>query len=171
MIKSDPVLSERLKAGRFDKIPILTAKKLHMLIIKYIPDFREDCIGIFRSNLPKYFADEELEQFKNFLDHDIQENYYVVQSEGLIIGCGGIFLDQSNGEAGLSWGMVHADYHRRGIGKFFTQYRIDLLKKLILTQLLKLKPHSIQQIFIKREALKRLILCRIASAKESISIQ
>ncbi|WP_051349479.1 GNAT family N-acetyltransferase [Chryseobacterium gregarium] len=100
-----------------------------MLIIKYTPVFREDCIGIFKSNLPKYFADEELKQFENFLDHDIEENYYVVQSEGLIIGCGGIFLDQSNGEAGLSWGMVHADYHRRGIGKFFTQYRIDLLKK------------------------------------------
>lgn len=100
-----------------------------MLIIKYTPAFREDCIGIFKSNLPKYFADEELEQFENFLDNDTEENYDVVQSDGLIIGCGGIFFDKIKGEAGLSWGMVHADYHRRGIGKFFTQYRIDLLKR------------------------------------------
>ncbi|WP_034707822.1 GNAT family N-acetyltransferase [Chryseobacterium luteum] len=100
-----------------------------MLIIKYKPEFRESCIEIFKSNLPKYFAEEELAQFENFLDDEIEENYYVIKIEGLTVGCGGIFLDKSNDAAGLSWGMVHADYHHKGIGKFFTQYRIDMLKK------------------------------------------
>lgn len=100
-----------------------------MKIINYTKIFREDCIEIFRSNLPKFFAIEELQLFENFLEDDTEENYFVVKIDGQVVGCGGFFLDTRDNMAGLSWGMVHADYHGRGIGKAFTQYRIDLLKK------------------------------------------
>lgn len=100
-----------------------------MKIINYTKIFREDCIEIFRSNLPKFFAIEELQLFENFLDNDTEENYFVVKIDGQVVGCGGFFLDTRDNMAGLSWGMVHADYHGKGIGKAFTQYRIDLLKK------------------------------------------
>lgn len=100
-----------------------------MKIINYSKIFREDCIKIFKSNLPKYFALEELPFFESFLDQNTEENYFVVKMDGHVIGCGGFFLDTKNNMAGLSWGMVHADYHGKGIGKALTQYRIDLLKK------------------------------------------
>lgn len=101
-----------------------------MKIIKYEPSHREECIEIFKSNLPKFFATEELPLFEDFLDQDIDDNYYVVEENGHMIACGGIFLDKKSDEAGLSWGMVHANHHKRGIGKFLTEYRIDLLKKV-----------------------------------------
>lgn len=101
-----------------------------MLVIKYTPAFRERCIEIFKSNLPKFFAPEELQFFEAFLDGDIKDNYFVVKDDQQILGCGGIFLNEKTDEAGLSWGMVHAQYHLKGIGKLFTQYRIDLLKQL-----------------------------------------
>ncbi|MET4142037.1 GNAT family N-acetyltransferase [Pedobacter sp. UYP1] len=101
-----------------------------MLIIKYTPVFRAECIEIFKSNLPKFFAPDELQLFEAFLDHDTEDNYYVVQEDGHVYGCGGIFLDKKADEARLSWGMVHVRHHLKGIGKLFTQYRIDLLKKL-----------------------------------------
>ena len=100
-----------------------------MKIINYTKIFREDCITIFKSNLPKYFALEELPLFENFLDQNTEENYFIVKMDGHVIGCGGFFLDTKNNMAGLSWGMVHADYHGKGIGQALTQYRIDLLKK------------------------------------------
>ncbi|AZA84390.1 GNAT family N-acetyltransferase [Chryseobacterium lactis] len=100
-----------------------------MKIINYTRIFRKDCIEIFRSNLPKFFALEELPLFENFLDQYTEENYFVVKTDDKVIGCGGFFLDTKHNTAGLSWGMVHADYHAKGIGKAFTQYRIDLLKK------------------------------------------
>lgn len=100
-----------------------------MKIINYTQIFREDCIKIFKSNLPKFFAMEELPFFESFLDQDTEDNYFVVKIDGQIIGCGGIFLDSKSNVGGLSWGMVHADYHGKGIGKAFTQFRIDLLKK------------------------------------------
>jgi len=110
-----------------------------MLIIKYTPVFREECVGIFKSNLPKFFDLEELELFENFLDHDIEDNYYVVKDDRHILACGGIFLDKKTDVAGLSWGMVHADHHLKGIGKLFTQYRIDLLKKIYPSKTYKLE--------------------------------
>lgn len=100
-----------------------------MNILKYSPAYREKCIAIFDSNMPKFFAVEEKELFKAFLDHDIDNNYYVVEKDGEVVACGGVFLDNINDEGGLSWGMVRADQHKNGIGKALTDYRIGLLKK------------------------------------------
>lgn len=101
-----------------------------MKIINYTKIFREDCLNIFRSNLPKFFAMEELPLFESFLDEFTEEDYFVVKMDGQVIGCGGIFWDTKNNMTGLSWGMVHAGHHGKGIGKAFTQFRIDLLKKI-----------------------------------------
>lgn len=121
-----------------------------MLIIKYIPVFREKCIEIFKSNLPKFFAPDELQLFEAFLDHDIEDNYYIVKDNGHILACGGIFLDKKTDEAGLSWGMVHAEHHLKGIGKLFTQYRIDLLKKLYPTKAYKLDTSQHTAVFYEK---------------------
>lgn len=101
-----------------------------MKILKYTPLFKERCLEIFKSNMPKFFAAEELQSFIDFLDHDIEDNYYVVEKDGVIVACGGVFLEEDGIEAGLSWGMVDVDQHKAGIGKMLTAYRIDLLKEV-----------------------------------------
>lgn len=78
--------------------------------------------------MPKFFAEEALQFFIDFLDRDIEDNYYVVEKDGNIVACGGVFLEDNGLEAGLSWGMVHMDQHKSGIGRMLTEYRIDLLK-------------------------------------------
>lgn len=100
-----------------------------MKIIKYTPAFRARCITIFESNQPKFFAREELSLFADFLDHDIEDNYYMVEVDAEIVGCGGIFLDKLSNEVGLSWGMVHGDFHKRGYGKALTVFRLNLMKQ------------------------------------------
>lgn len=100
-----------------------------MNILLYTPAFREQCMQLFESNLPKFFAPEERTQFSDWLDHDAGKDYYVVEEQGRIVACGGVFLDDVTGEAGLSWGMVDAAHHGRGIGRQFTMHRIALLKK------------------------------------------
>ncbi|MDR6783713.1 putative GNAT family N-acyltransferase [Pedobacter africanus] len=101
-----------------------------MEILKYTPLFREKCIALFESNMPRFFAPEELPLFIDFLDNDIEDNYYVVEKNAEIVACGGIFLDRETDEAGLSWGMVHIAEHKNGIGKLLTVYRINLLKEI-----------------------------------------
>jgi hypothetical protein len=78
-----------------------------MKIINYTKIFREDCIKIFKSNMPKYFALEELPLFESFLDQYTEENYFVVKMDGHVIGCGGFFWIQR---------IIWLDYH----GEWFT---------------------------------------------------
>lgn len=66
--------------------------------------------------------------FTDWLEHHTQQDYYVVEQEGRLIACGGIFYNASKNEGGLSWGMVHSRHHRQGLGKAFTLYRLRLLK-------------------------------------------
>jgi len=101
-----------------------------MEILKYTPLFKEKCVALFESNMPRFFAPEELPLFIDFLDNDIEDNYYVVEKNAEIVACGGIFLDRETDEAGLSWGMVHVAEHKNGIGKLLTEYRINLLKEI-----------------------------------------
>ncbi|MEL6675732.1 MAG: GNAT family N-acetyltransferase [Bacteroidota bacterium] len=88
---------------------------------------RAACLRIFRSNQPTYFTPEELGLFTTWLDEKTDENYWVIQIEGQVIGCGGIFWDDRVPGAGLSWGMVHQDLHGQGWGKIFT---IERLKRI-----------------------------------------
>lgn len=98
-----------------------------MEILPYEPAFREQCLAIFTSNQPKFFAAEEKVLFEKWLDHSTATNYYVITYKGTVVACGGIFYDSKANEGGLSWGMVHAGFHRHGIGKHFTNYRLALL--------------------------------------------
>lgn len=96
-----------------------------MKIRNYQPKDKAHCIAIFKSNQPKYFADHELPLFDRWLDNVYAEEYFVVEQNSKIIACGGIFLDDRYNRSGLSWGMVHFDYHGEGVGRKFTQFRID----------------------------------------------
>jgi predicted GNAT family N-acyltransferase len=99
-----------------------------MNILPYKPLYRDQCLAIFNSNRPKYFDISELPTFINWLDHYADENYFVVEQDGEIIGCGGIFYESDKNTGGLSWGMVHAKEQGKGYGKLFTKHRIGLFR-------------------------------------------
>lgn len=99
-----------------------------MHFLPYKPEYKTRCIEIFESNQPKFFAEEEKPLFTDWLEHHTQQDYYVVEQEGRLIACGGIFYNASKNEGGLSWGMVHSHHHRQGLGKAFMLYRLRLLK-------------------------------------------
>jgi predicted GNAT family N-acyltransferase len=99
-----------------------------MEVLTYQPAFKEQCVAIFESNQPMYFAPEEKPLFIRWLDHHTASDYFVVKDNDTVVACGGIFFDSRTQEAGLSWGMVHARFHKQGIGRYFTQYRIGRIR-------------------------------------------
>lgn len=96
----------------------------------YAADYRNACIDVFKSNIPKYFADHELGEFEEWLDKGQTENYYVVLNDTEVIGCGGIYIDPERNKAGFAWGMIHSDYHKKGIGKEFSLFRIARIRAI-----------------------------------------
>jgi len=90
----------------------------------------DHCLAIFDSNTPTYFAPHERAEFVDFLQRvtapDFTDPYFVVtDAAGVVIGCGGYFLQQPQGTAGLSWGMVSRSAHGTGVGRFLLLARLQ----------------------------------------------
>ncbi len=94
-------------------------------ITRYRADLhRAACVDVFDSNVPDYFLPSERAQFEAFLD-DLPGPYFVGESGGRVVACGGIALSDEGGRADLCWGMVHRSVHRRGLGRRLTRYRVE----------------------------------------------
>lgn len=96
-----------------------------MSIRKYAQSDKDRCLEIFRKNIGHSFTEEEFPFFEHWLENHHEYPYYVVELEGVVVACGGIYFDIRYQKAGLAWGMVHPDFQKRGIGRLFTQYRIE----------------------------------------------
>lgn len=90
-------------------------------------DFQE-LIEVFESNIPQYFALEEKAEFITYLNQEIEE-YFVVRTNGRIIGAGGINYDSDHITARLSWDFMDGREQHKGAGTTLTQYRIKRLKQ------------------------------------------
>ena len=96
-----------------------------MLYRAYRPDDQAACLAILHSNLDRYFSPGDVEEFLHFLASP-PGFYGVLESpDGSIAGCGGVAVRDAIGV--LTWGMVHADGHGKGLGRLLL---IERLKKL-----------------------------------------
>ncbi|MTI17329.1 GNAT family N-acetyltransferase [Rhodobacteraceae bacterium RKSG542] len=86
-----------------------------------------DCIELFRSNMPKYFADHELSEFVAFLKA-VHDPYYTILEGGRPVACGGFF--RKGDSYGFMWGMVGYDYQGIGYGRALVQHRLDEIYRL-----------------------------------------
>ena len=84
----------------------------------------DSVIHIFRSNIPKYFGPDEEPGLRNFLSDERCGDYYVAEIEGKVVGAGGIALNDDN-TVSLCWGMLRSDHIGKGLGREFTEFRID----------------------------------------------
>ena len=100
-----------------------------MEVRPYSPNDRAACLGLFDSNRPHYFTDEERGQFEAFLAAP-SGSYYVLENDGDLLGCGGFVGESEVGLVKLIWGLVRHDLHRRGLGKFLLFYRLREIGKL-----------------------------------------
>lgn len=87
---------------------------------------RDDCLSIFRGNLPIYFAPQEEKDFAAFLGAP-NCPYFVTERGGEIVGCGGYWLDEENQKAGMVWGMVRSERQQSGIGTFMLLSRLQAI--------------------------------------------
>lgn len=100
-----------------------------MIVVRpYLPSDKPQLMALIRANTPTYFAIEEEQDFSNYLDNEL-DAYFVVESDGEIIGCGGVNYADNKTRGVISWGMIHPDLHGKGIGAILLQHRLDFLKQ------------------------------------------
>ena len=85
------------------------------------------CRSIFRSNSPEYFAADELADFEAFL-LDLPGPYLMLRYDEKIAGCGGYAFNQKDKSADLCWGMIHRDFHKKGLGEALLLERLNRIR-------------------------------------------
>lgn len=102
----------------------------------YTPADRAACLALFDSNVPEFFLPRERAEFEEWLhkpfDSGEDGEYFVLEDAGRVVACGGVWLSPHNDAcaAGLSWGMVARDAHRRGYGSTLLRFRLERLREL-----------------------------------------
>lgn len=111
-----------------------------LLIRPYTPTDKTPCLEAFKSNVPKFFTQSEIQDFSNFLDKfQNQEpklynynkiHYYVVVLDDKIVGCGGFGEKDDTNVITLCWGLVDSAFHKQGFGEKLLTYRLEQIKKM-----------------------------------------
>ena len=109
-----------------------------MEIKQYTREHHKRCIEICESNTPRYFSADEWEGLEIWLTGQDEartayknteaEFFYVLEDDGIVVGCGGFYIVKGEPIANLVWGMVHSDMHNRGFGTQVFEYRISQIK-------------------------------------------
>jgi len=94
----------------------------------YTTEDKDACIEIFMSNTPRYFGVEEVDEFRRFLEAPTCA-YYVATQNDEILACGGHGYHDKKKAVVLAWGMVRADLHKHGLGKFMLIERLKQIHK------------------------------------------
>ncbi|AEV33376.1 GNAT family N-acetyltransferase [Owenweeksia hongkongensis] len=123
------------------------------MIRPYLPSDKPHLIELIRLNTPPYFDKSEEALFSNYLDNE-REDYFVLESSGKIIGCGGLNYEKGKTEAVLSWGMIHPSYHGLGYGTQITQHRINHLKTIRTAHTLVVRTSQHTSVFYEKMGFK-----------------
>ena len=102
----------------------------HAVIIReYMPDDKRRVMNLIRLNTPEYFAPEEEADLSEYLDR-WRELYYVLETGGEIVGCGGINFADHHTTGKISWDIIHPAWKRKSLGTRLLQFRLEKLKSI-----------------------------------------
>jgi ribosomal protein S18 acetylase RimI-like enzyme/predicted GNAT family N-acyltransferase len=105
---------------------IMMQRTLQPALRPWRPEDRALGSALFDSNVPRFFAVQERQDFIDFVD-DLPGPYFVLEdAAGEAVGCGGYAAAEGDASvAVLCWGMVRADRHRAGLGTVLLTERLD----------------------------------------------
>ena len=81
---------------------------------------------IFSLNVPKYFDKKELNDFKKYFNSKNLESYFIIESQGKVVGGGGYAYENMK-TARICWLFIDPNYHGFGFGKKLVNYCIKIL--------------------------------------------
>lgn len=99
------------------------------IIREYTPTDKPDLLTIIRQNVPRFFAESEINDLDAYLDTQI-EKYFVVEWGGNVIGAGGINFEDDHHTGIISWDLIAPEFQGCGIGTKLLGHRLELLKSM-----------------------------------------
>lgn len=100
-----------------------------MIIRKYTDSDRQNILKLLRLNTPEYFSPNEEKDLIYYFDNHA-DNYYVIEMDENLVGCGGYNLTEDGKTAKISWDIFHPDYQGKGLGSTLTKFRIRKIQEI-----------------------------------------
>ena len=98
------------------------------MIRKYRTADLPKVIEIFQQNTPKFFALEEQADLEQFLEKN-RENYWLIEQDGVIAGCGGIVYSEDEQIGRIAWDFFSPNFQGKGLGRQLTAFRLAEIRK------------------------------------------
>lgn len=98
-----------------------------LLLRPYRDGDREACLGLFDSNVPKFFKPSERKDFVDFLDGERgspELRYLIIEDDGAVVGCGGVGV--RGRDARMIWGIVAHARQGEGLGRYLLLSRLRM---------------------------------------------
>lgn len=106
-------------------------------------------LNLIDLNTPKYFHSSEKEDLRQYLTEN-REDYWVVEQEGEIIGCGGINYFVSEQKARISWDIIHPQSQNQGVGKSLLTHRINHIKSKNQFKFIEVRTSQLAHVFYSK---------------------
>lgn len=100
-----------------------------MIIRKHTDSDRIRIMELLKLNTPEYFSPEEEEDLIDYLDNHAN-NYYVIEDDNVIVGCGGFNLSEDGETGKISWDIFDPQSQGKGYGSALTKFRIQRIKEI-----------------------------------------
>lgn len=129
--------------------------KEEIIIRKFKVEDKDNLVQILKNNVPKYFAETEIDDYEIYINEKIQD-YYVAILNDNIIAAGGINYDRDRQLANISWDIVDIPYQKQGIGALLMKHRLEVIdnKKNIKSIIVRTSQHAFE--FYQKQGFKLL---------------
>ena len=97
-----------------------------MRVRTYTAADRESCLALLEANTPQHFGPEERPAFAAYLGGS-PAPFFVVESAGMILACGGIEVFGNREVAEFRWVMVSPSAQKGGLGRLLMLLSLDHL--------------------------------------------
>ncbi len=98
----------------------------HLKIRLYREEDKISLLAILQQLVPTYFASNEVDDFKTYLDIH-REYYFVVEDIRNVIAGGGLNILPEQQICRLSWDFVHPDHSGKGLGRRLVEHRLKYI--------------------------------------------
>ncbi len=119
----------------------------------YKVEDKSTLMDILSLNVPQYFHKNEIEDYFNYLDYEI-EDYFVIEFDNQLIGAGGINFANNRTIGKISWDIIHPNQQKKGFGKQLLTHRIEHLKKIDSVELISVRTSQHTYKFYEKNGFK-----------------
>ncbi|ALI99105.1 GNAT family N-acetyltransferase [Rufibacter tibetensis] len=106
-------------------------------------------------NTPMYFSPEEEADLTHYLDHEI-EQYFVLEYQHQVVGCGGVNFSEDLATGKISWDILHPEHQGKGLGSLLLHYRIKKLQELPHIQTISVRTSQLVYKFYEKQGFQLL---------------